>query len=249
VFTTRPDTLYGATYMVLAPEHPLVDRITRPSAASRSRRTARWSPARASAIVSPTPGTKTGVFTGGYAINPVNDEKIPIYIADYVLMATGTGADHAVPAHDERDYPVCEEFSFADPPVVKPVEWHRATRPCLLTEEHGQVAHGTDRAFTGDGIANQFPAHRTGCRPKRPRPRSTKCSRAKAMRTNRSITSCATGSFSRQRYWASRSPIPCWTKWRRQHSMKANCRWCCPSSTTSSPPARPNRHCRRRTDC
>src|SRR5690606_39205921 len=104
VYTTRPDTLFGATYMVLAPEHPLVPTIT--SAAQReaveayrqatARRTERDRQADAAE------GTKTGVFTGAYAINPVNDQRIPIWIADYVLMGYGTGAIMAVPGHDVR---------------------------------------------------------------------------------------------------------------------------------------------------
>ena len=105
IFTTRPDTLWGATFMVLAPEHPLVAKITSPDAAQRlsrlisSRRRARRDIQREA-----TDKEKTGVFTGGYAINPVNGERIPIWIADYVLMTYGTGAIMAVPAHDERDF-------------------------------------------------------------------------------------------------------------------------------------------------
>src|SRR5262249_38282574 len=104
VFTTRPDTLFGATYMVLAPEHPLVDRISTPEqceavdayreAAARKSDLDRTDLAK----------TKTGVFTGGYAVNPVNDQRIPIWIADYVLMGYGTGAIMAVPGHDQRDF-------------------------------------------------------------------------------------------------------------------------------------------------
>src|SRR5581483_1001123 len=120
VFTTRPDTLYGATYMVLAPEHPLVDRIT-PSAhretveAYRTQCAAKSERERMAEAKD-----KTGVFIGAYAINPVNDEEIPIYIADYVLMGYGTGAIMAVPAHDERDFEFAKKFKLPIRAVVMP---------------------------------------------------------------------------------------------------------------------------------
>ncbi len=104
VFTTRPDTLWGATFMVLAPEHAMVDQIT--SAEHRTAVSAyREKAQRATEIErQSTDRTKTGVFTGAFAMNPVNNEPIPIYIADYVLMGYGTGAIMAVPAHDQRDF-------------------------------------------------------------------------------------------------------------------------------------------------
>src|SRR5205823_13269023 len=102
-FTTRPDTLYGATYLVLAPEHSLVDLIVTaeqwPSVRDYREKTACKSDLERTELAK----EKTGVFTGAYAINPVNDEKIPIWIADRVLLGYGTGAIMAVPAHDERD--------------------------------------------------------------------------------------------------------------------------------------------------
>ncbi len=110
VFTTRPDTLYGATYMVLAPEHRLVDEITTedqwPAMEEYRERTARKSDLERTELAK----EKTGVFTGAYAINPVNGERIPIWIADYVLLGYGTGAIMAVPAHDERDWEFAEKF-------------------------------------------------------------------------------------------------------------------------------------------
>jgi leucyl-tRNA synthetase len=105
VFTTRPDTLFGATFFVLAPEHPLVERIEDEEVREYAKRTAsRRGEARA------TEETKTGVFTGLYATNPVNGERLPVYVADYVLMEYGTGAIMAVPAHDERDREFAETF-------------------------------------------------------------------------------------------------------------------------------------------
>src|SRR5262249_51861229 len=102
IFTTRPDTLFGATYMVLAPEHPLVPAVTSPERRAEVERY-REAAARKSDLQRTEIGKdKTGVFTGGRAINPVNGERLPIWIADYVLMGYGTGAIMAVPGHDQR---------------------------------------------------------------------------------------------------------------------------------------------------
>ncbi|MGO8931804.1 MAG: leucine--tRNA ligase [Limisphaerales bacterium] len=141
VFTTRPDTLFGATYMVLAPEHPMVDRLIparwptgtpKPwkgldPAASRRPRTAIAAYRTYAASKSDLERTelakeKSGVFTGSYAINPVNGEKIPIWIADYVLASYGTGAIMAVPAHDERDFEFAKKFGLPIRVVVLPDE-------------------------------------------------------------------------------------------------------------------------------
>ncbi|RIK55965.1 MAG: leucine--tRNA ligase [Chloroflexi bacterium] len=112
VFTTRPDTLWGATFMVLAPEHPLVDQVT--SAEMRDQVEAYQAQAARMDEVTRAAADKekTGVFTGGYAINPVNDERIPIWIADYVMMGYGTGAIMAVPAHDERDFEFAAKYGI-----------------------------------------------------------------------------------------------------------------------------------------
>jgi leucyl-tRNA synthetase len=107
VFTTRPDTLFGATFFVLAPEHPLVERIENEEVREYAKRTAAR---RGEARV--TEEAKTGVFTGHYATNPVNGERLPIYVADYVLMEYGTGAIMAVPAHDERDHEFAHAFDL-----------------------------------------------------------------------------------------------------------------------------------------
>jgi leucyl-tRNA synthetase len=111
IFTTRPDTLFGATYMVLAPEHPLVPSLASP--AQRDQLEAYIAKTKNESDVDRTAKTeKTGVFTGGYATNPVNQERIPIWISDYVLMGYGTGAIMAVPAHDERDYEFAQTFGL-----------------------------------------------------------------------------------------------------------------------------------------
>ncbi|HUT87347.1 MAG TPA: class I tRNA ligase family protein [Candidatus Heimdallarchaeota archaeon] len=122
VFTTRPDTLWGATFMVLAPEHPLVDQLTtskqREAVEAYRRQASRESEVERVS----TEGEKTGVFTGGYAINPVNNERIPVWIADYVLMTYGTGAIMAVPAHDERDIEFALQFGLPIIPVIEPID-------------------------------------------------------------------------------------------------------------------------------
>jgi leucyl-tRNA synthetase len=119
VFTTRPDTLFGATYMVLSPEHKLVDQITTPEqrdAISKYKTdVAKKSDLERTELAK----EKTGVFTGAYAINPANQEKIPIWIADYVLASYGTGAIMAVPAHDTRDFEFAQKFNL---PVIQVVE-------------------------------------------------------------------------------------------------------------------------------
>src|SRR5919198_1240853 len=120
VFTTRPDTLWGATFMVLAPEHPLVAKLTTPE--KKAEVEAYVAKARLESEIERTSTTreKTGVFIGAYAINPVNDERIPIWIADYVLMGYGTGAIMAVPAHDQRDFEFAKKFNLPIRLVVQP---------------------------------------------------------------------------------------------------------------------------------
>lgn len=115
VFTTRPDTLWGATFMVLAPEHPLVKKVTTPDQAPSVAAYQEHAESMGDIQREAANREKTGVFTGGYAINPVNDQKIPIWIADYVLMTYGTGAIMAVPAHDERDFEFAKKH---DLPIV-----------------------------------------------------------------------------------------------------------------------------------
>ena len=120
IFTTRPDTLWGATFMVFSPEHPLVDKVTisdqKAAVEEYKVQAGRQSDIEREAADK----EKTGVFTGGYAINPVNNERIPIWIADYVLMSYGTGAIMAVPAHDERDFAFARKYGLAIVPVIQP---------------------------------------------------------------------------------------------------------------------------------
>ena len=122
IFTTRPDTLWGATFMVLSPEHPLVNKVTRPdqqpTVAAYQEQAKHMGDIQREAA----DREKTGVFTGGYAINPVNNERIPIWIADYVLMSYGTGAIMAVPAHDQRDFEFARKYDLPIIVVIQPPE-------------------------------------------------------------------------------------------------------------------------------
>jgi leucyl-tRNA synthetase len=147
VFTTRPDTLWGATFMVLAPEHPLVEKIT--SAEQQAevdayvQQAARQSDIQREAIDK----DKTGVFTGGYAINPVNQARIPIWIADYVLMTYGTGAIMAVPSHDERDFEFALKFGLPILPVIE-----RTDDLAKSYAAPGSMTEGFAAALQGAGI-------------------------------------------------------------------------------------------------
>ena len=120
VFTTRPDTLWGATFMVLAPEHPLVKKITTDEQRSTVEAYVQNASRQSDLERESADTEKTGVFTGGYAFNPVNQELIPVWIADYVLMTYGTGAIMAVPAHDQRDYEFARRYDLAIIPVIQP---------------------------------------------------------------------------------------------------------------------------------
>jgi leucyl-tRNA synthetase len=134
VFTTRPDTLFGATYMVLAPEHPLVERITTADRREAVRAYAEEAARRSERTRMADTGRKTGAFTGAHAVNPVNGARIPIWIADYVLAGYGTGAIMAVPGHDERDHAFARTFGLPIVEVVAGGDVHK-------------------EAYTGEGIA------------------------------------------------------------------------------------------------
>ena len=126
VYTTRPDTLFGATYMVLAPEHPMVTEITTPEQKADVEAYREQASKKSDLERTDLAKDKTGVFTGAYAVNPVNGVKIPVWISDYVLISYGTGAIMAVPAHDERDWEFAKKFGL---PVIRTVtseaEWEK----------------------------------------------------------------------------------------------------------------------------
>jgi leucyl-tRNA synthetase len=148
VFTTRPDTLFGATYMVLAPEHPLVATITTPEQRAVVDAYTRAAAARSDLDRTDLARDKTGVCTGAYAINPVNGARIPIWIADYVLMSYGTGAIMAVPAHDTRDHAFAVKFAL---PIVRVIDERDAAGEPLPLPSTGDGPMTASATF--DGLA------------------------------------------------------------------------------------------------
>jgi leucyl-tRNA synthetase len=165
MFTTRPDTVFGATYMVLSPEHPLVEMITTAEHLPAVKRY--QDEAQSRSDVARMAQTKTGVFTGAYAVNPVNRERIPIWIADYVLMGYGTGAIMAVPAHDQRDLDFALSHGLPVRVVVMPDDQWLATHALPRSDEPAGAPASIEtlrrryreapatfaEAFVGDGVA------------------------------------------------------------------------------------------------
>ena len=153
VFTTRPDTLFGATYMVLSPEHKLVGQITTPEQAAAVKQYQEFAATKSDLERTELAKEKTGVWTGAYAINPVNGEKIPVWIADYVLATYGTGAIMAVPAHDLRDFEFAEKFSLGIVQVVEPdksVGHHSGPTGCFAGE--GLVVNSANSEISLNGL-------------------------------------------------------------------------------------------------
>ncbi|MEJ2054692.1 MAG: leucine--tRNA ligase, partial [Calditrichaceae bacterium] len=191
IFTTRPDTLFGATYMVLAPEHPLVDKITTPDNTDAIKKYVQAAARKSDLERTELQKEKSGVFTGGYAINPVNDTKIPIWVADYVLISYGTGAIMAVPGHDQRDYEFARKFNI---PII-------------------EVISGGDlskEAFTGDGILVNS-SHKdfsiNGLNVKDAINKITKWLEEKGIGKYKVNYKLRDWLFSRQRYWGEPFPV------------------------------------------
>ena len=193
VFTTRPDTLWGVTFMVLAPEHPLVAKLTTAEQRAEVEMYIIDASRQTDIQREATDKDKTGVFTGGYAINPVNGAKIPVWIADYVLMTYGTGAIMAVPAHDERDFEFARKFNLPIKIVIQPQGLD------LLSSESMTAAVPASGRMVNSGALTGTPADQSF---KKAIEYVTKLGVGKSA-TNYRLRDWL---ISRQRYWG--SPIP-----------------------------------------
>ena len=192
IYTTRPDTLFGATYMVLSPEHPLVPHITTDTRRSIVEQYRGDSARKSELERAELAKEKTGVFTGAYAVNPVNNEKIPIWIADYVLASYGTGAIMAVPAHDERDL----EFALA---------FGLDVRIVIMPEDHPLELAGLTEAFEAPGrMHNSGPF--TGLLSDEAKGKITEWLKSRGAGQAAINYKLRDWLFSRQRYWG--EPIP-----------------------------------------
>lgn len=186
VFTTRCDTLFGATYCVLAPEHPFVDEITTPEQKKAIDDYKAEAAKKSDLMRTELSKDKTGVFTGAYAVNPVNGKKIPIWISDYVLATHGTGAIMAVPAHDERDYAFAKKFGLPIIPVLEGGNVEEEAYTLDGVHINSDFLNGMDKQTAIDTMISWLEEHH--------------CGNAQVAYKLRDWL------FSRQRYWG--EPIP-----------------------------------------
>jgi leucyl-tRNA synthetase len=186
VFTTRPDTLFGTTFLVLAPEHELIEQITTDEKRSEVNQYIKDA-TKKSEIERASSKEKTGVFTGAYALNPVNNEKIPIWVADYVIAGYGTGAIMAVPAHDERDNEFAKKYNL---PINQVVAWDQVNEEVVFTSEGELVNSGAYTGMTSSEAREKIVADLA----------------AKGVASEKTTYKLRDWSVSRQRYWG--APIP-----------------------------------------
>ena len=206
VYTTRPDTLFGATYMVLSPEHALVNKIT--GAAQKAAVDAYRAEAAFKSDMDRTELNmdKTGVFTGAYALNPVNGEQIPIWIADYVLISYGTGAIMAVPSHDTRDFEFAQKFSIPVRCIIDPDKKEAEAAKVNIGDVHAGLA-----CWTGDGrminSANNDGLDINGMEVKDSKRTATEWLEARGIGKFTVNYKLRDWLFSRQRYWGEPFPV------------------------------------------
>ena len=195
VFTTRPDTLFGATYMVLAPEHPLVEVVTTQSQRTQVTEYRDAAIRKSDLQRQELDKVKSGVFTGGYAINPVSQERLPIWIADYVLMSYGTGAIMAVPAHDERDWTFARQYHL---PIREVIQGGQVEQAAFTDTDRGRVINST----TPDGSLSL-----DGSLPSEAIPKMTAWLESKGKGKKTINYKLRDWLFARQRYWGEPFPI------------------------------------------
>ncbi|HEU5091553.1 MAG TPA: class I tRNA ligase family protein, partial [Nitrospira sp.] len=195
VFTTRPDTLFGATYMVLAPEHPLADVVTSGEQKATVQAYREAAAKKSDLQRQELDKEKTGVFTGGYAVNPVNHERLPIWIADYVLMSYGTGAIMAVPAHDERDWAFARRYHL---PIREVISGGNVLQAAFTDTDCGRVVNSasTDGSFSINGLT-----------PSEAIPKITEWLSKQGKGTRAVNYKLRDWLFARQRYWGEPFPI------------------------------------------